>query len=133
MTSVSGAGAGAGEAMTMAQHPLDPLAGDEFRRTAEILRREQLVTDAWRFASIALVEPTKAQMRAWTPGVHLPRQALAVVWSREDNQTYEAVVDLDQDSVASWTHVPGVVPNFTVDELYECDETMRRHPEVIAA
>jgi len=119
--------------MGMAQHPLEPLAAEEFRRTVEVLRREQKVTDAWRFASIALVEPEKAQMKAWRPGDQIPRRALAVVWSREDNQTYEAVVDLDQDSVASWTHVPDAVPNFTVDELYECDETMRSHPEVIAA
>jgi primary-amine oxidase len=117
----------------MAAHPLEPLGAEEFRRTAEILRGEQKVTDAYRFASIELVEPAKAQMKAWRPGDHLARQARAVVWSRDDNQTYEAVVDLDEASVASWTHVPGVVPNFTVDELYECDETMRRHPEVVAA
>src|SRR5215467_13593232 len=100
--------------MTMAQHPLEPLGAEEFRRTAEVLRREQRVSDAWRFASIELVEPAKARMKAWTPGDHLPREARAVVWSREDNQTYEAVVDLDHDSVSSWSHIPGVVPNFTV-------------------
>src|SRR5262245_31831650 len=119
--------------MSVAQHPLEPLAADEFRRTVGVLRREGRVTDAWRFASISLVEPAKAQMKSWKPGAHLPRHVLAVVWSREDNQTYEAVVDLDNELVASWTHVPGAVPNFTVDELYECDETMRSHPEVIAA
>jgi primary-amine oxidase len=117
----------------MAQHPLEPLGADEFRRTAQILRHEGRVTDSWRFASIELVEPPKVAMKAWRPGDRLPRQALAVVWSREDNETFEAVVDLEQDSVVSWTHVPGVTPNFTVDELYECDETMRQHPDVIAA
>jgi primary-amine oxidase len=117
----------------MAAHPLEPLSADEFRSTAEILRREHKVTEVHRFASIEAVEPPKAQMRAWRPGDHVPRQARAVVWSRQDNQTHEAVVDLGAESVVSWTHVPGVVPNFTVDELYECDETMKKHPEVVAA
>ncbi len=38
----------------MAKHPLEPLDADEFRRTAEVLRRDQGVTDSWRFASIEL-------------------------------------------------------------------------------
>ena len=33
----------------------------------------------------------------------------------------------------SWTHVPGVTPNFTVDEFHEVDEAMHPHPEVLAA
>src|SRR5262249_15625266 len=119
--------------MSVARHPLEPLAADEFRRTVDVLRRDGRVTDAWRFASITLVEPAKTHMKSWQPGDQLTRNVLAVVWSREDNQTYEAVVDLDEETVASWTHVPDVVPNFTVDELHECDETMRRHPSVIAA
>src|SRR5262245_18730316 len=83
---------------TMADHPREPLTAGEFRRTSQILRRESHVTDSWRFASIELVEPAKSQLKAWSPGDHLARRALAVVWSREDNQAYEAVVDLDQDS-----------------------------------
>ena len=43
----------------MAQHPLEPLSADEFRQTASILRREGLVGDTFRFASIELKEPPK--------------------------------------------------------------------------
>ncbi len=45
----------------MTQHPLEPLSADEFRRTAEILRRDRHVTDTFRFASIELMEPGKQQ------------------------------------------------------------------------
>ena len=72
-------------------------------------------------------------MKAWRPGHPVPRQSLAVLWNRADNQTFEGVVDLTGDAVVSWTHVPDVTPHFTVDEYHEVDEAMRAHPEVIAA
>ena len=114
-------------------HPLEPLDADEFRRTAAILRRDRDVTDSWRFASIELKEPSKAEVRTWKAGDPVGRTSLAVLWNRQDNQAYEAVVDLTGDAVASWTHVPDVCPNFTVDEWHECDEKMREHPDVVAA
>ncbi len=117
----------------MAQHPLEPLSGDEFRQTADILRRDQDVTDSWRFASIELKEPPKAKVKGWAPGDPVGRRSLAVLWNRADNQAYEAVVDLVGDAVVSWTHLPGVCPNFTVDEWHDCDEAMRANPDVIAA
>ncbi len=117
----------------MAQHPLEPLDESEFRQVAAALRRDQSLSPSWRFASIELVEPPKAEVKAWTPGDPVRRTAFAVVWNRDDNQTWEGVVDLDDDTVVSWTHVPGVTPHFTVDEYHEVDEAMRAHPDVVAA
>jgi primary-amine oxidase len=117
----------------MAQHPLEPLDEAEFRQTTALLRRERSLSEAWRFASIELVEPPKPEVKAWRPGDPVPRKALAVLWNREDNQTWEGVVDLTADTLASWTHVPGVTPHFTTDEYHEVDEAMRAHPDVIAA
>ena len=95
----------------MAHHPLEPLSEDEFRQTAAVLRRDQGLTESWRFASIELQEPPKAD------GEGLARRAtrsrarrFAVLWNRADNQTWEGVVDLTGDAVVSWTHVPGVTP-----------------------
>ena len=64
----------------MAQHPLEPLSADEFRQTAAILRREGHVGDSFRFASIELKEPPKAEVKAWRPGDAVPRTAFAVVF-----------------------------------------------------
>jgi len=116
----------------MVAHPLDPLSPTEFQRTAAILRRDQEVTDLWRFASIELKEPTKADVKAWKPGDAVPRRSLSVLWSRDTNQTYEAVVDLIGDRVDSWTHQPGVCPNFTIDEYHDVDHALHEHPEVLA-
>ncbi len=117
----------------MAQHPLEPLDENEFRRTVAILRRDERLSPSWRFAGIELLEPAKGDVQSWRPGDRLPRTSFAVLWNRADNQTWEGVVDLTGDRVVSWKHVPGVTPNFTVDEYHEVDDAMRSHPAVIAA
>jgi len=117
----------------MAQHPLEPLSGDEFRQTASIMRRKGLVRDTFRFASIELKEPPKSKVKAWRPGDAVRRASFAVVFNREDNKTYEATVDLTGDAVVSFEHVPDVTPNFTLDEFHDVDVAMRRHPDVIAS
>jgi len=116
----------------MVAHPLDPLSATEFQSTAAILRRDQRVTDSWRFASIELKEPAKADVKAWRPGDAVPRRSLSVLLNRETNQTYEAVVDLVGDRVDLWTHKPGACPNFTLDEYHDVDHALHEHPEVLA-
>ena len=116
----------------MAAHPLDPLSAAEFQSTATILRRDQGLSDSWRFASIELKEPDKVVVKAWKPGDAVPRRSLSVLWDRQTNQTYEAVVDLVGDRVDSWAHQPGVCPNFTLDEYHDVDHALHEHPEVLA-
>ena len=117
----------------MTEHPLDSLSAEEFRRTAEILRRDGRVSDGWRFTSIELKEPEKAAVKAWRSGDPVPRTSFAVLLDRAENKTYEATVDLTGGTVVSFEHIPGVQPNFTLDEFYEIDAAMRQHPDVIAA
>ena len=45
-------------------HPLDPLTADEIRQAAAIVRRDRGVGEGWRFASIELKEPAKADLPA---------------------------------------------------------------------
>jgi primary-amine oxidase len=116
----------------MAAHPLDPLSAAEFQSTATILRRDQGLSDSWRFASIELREPDKVVVKAWKPGDAVPRRSLSVLWDRQTNQTYEAVVDLVGGRVDSWAHQPGVCPNFTLDEYHDVDHALHEHPEVLA-
>ena len=40
---------------------------------------------------------------------------------------------MPDDTLLAWEPQPGRQPNATVDEWHECDEAMRRHPDVIAA
>jgi len=123
-------------------HPLDPLSSDEFSAVAAVLRREHQVEAApasgsglgWRFASIELVEPSKEELRRFEDGGDVPaRRATAICLDRSANATYKGIVSLSADRVESFDHVPGVQANFTVDEFVECDQLLRKHPDVIAA
>ncbi|OWM09623.1 tyramine oxidase [Mycolicibacterium peregrinum] len=115
-------------------YPLDPLSADEFRAVAAILRRERGVGAGWRVASVELVEPSKAELAAFDGGGAAPaRRAAVICLERAANATYKGVVSLTDDRVENFDHVPGVQANFTVDEFVECDEVLRRHPDVIAA
>jgi primary-amine oxidase len=117
----------------MAAHPLDPLSPTEYQNTAAILRRDQGISDSWRFASIELKEPAKTDVKAWRPGEEVPRRSFSVLWNKTTNQTFEAVVDLVTETVESWTHIPDVCPNFTVDEYHDVDHVLNEHQDVIAA
>ncbi|MDR2321559.1 MAG: primary-amine oxidase [Microbacterium sp.] len=114
-------------------HPLDSLTGAEFSATAAVLTREHGIDAGWRYASIILKEPPKAEVKAWREGDPVVRRSLSVLWRKQTNEVYEAVVNLTDDTVESWTHVPGVTPNFTIDEYHDCDHAMKENPEVRAA
>jgi len=112
-------------------HPLDPLSADEIRQAAAIVRRDRAIGDTWRFASIELKEPAKADLQALEAAA--TREALVVCWDRADGQAYRAAVSLTGDEVTSWEHLPGQQPNMTVDEWHECDEMLRAHPALAQA
>jgi primary-amine oxidase len=116
-------------------HPLDPLTAEEISEVAAILRRDRGVEPPlWRFASIELVEPPKAELlKAELPQGRPRREARAVCWNTGDGQAYRAVVSLAGTAVTAWEHLPGQQPNMTVDEWHEADEMLRAHPVLIAA
>jgi len=117
----------------MVAHPLDPLSPTEYQQTAAVLRRDQGVSNAWRFASIELKEPAKIDVKAWRAGDKVPRRSFSVLCNTETNQTYEAaIVDLIAESVESWTHIPDACPNFTIDEYHNVDHALHEHEGVLA-
>ena len=116
------------------RHPLDPLSAEEIRTVAAVLRRERDVArPAWRIAAIELREPATDVVRAHRPGDPVERVARAVVWDTRDGLAYVAVLSVSDETLLAWEPQPGRQPNATVDEWHECDEAMRRHPDVVAA
>ncbi|HSU10966.1 MAG TPA: tyramine oxidase, partial [Pseudonocardia sp.] len=120
-------------------HPLDPLTADEIRQVAALLKRERGVArPQWRIAAIELREPAKKVVRGHEPGDPVERLARAIVWDTSDGLAYVAELSLgdstgSDDTLLAWEPQPDRQPNATVDEWHECDEAMRRHPDVIAA
>lgn len=113
----------------MSFHPLDPPSADEFTAVADLLRSaHQVESPGWRYTSIELVEPSTRSRRstptAWSPSARW----VATVLDGAANATYQGRVSLTSGEVLSWTHIPGVQPNFTVDEWLEADEMLWAHP-----
>ncbi|WP_336669531.1 primary-amine oxidase [Tsukamurella sp. USMM236] len=117
-----------------AAHPLDPLSADEIRAVTALLAREHGVNADWRYASIEMFEPSKAEITAFdTDGTPAERVAVAVLFDRTANRTFKARVSLTSDTVTAFDHIPDVQANVTVDEWDEADQALRAHPDVIAA
>ena len=73
-------------------------------------------------------------MRAFERDGTVPaRRATVICLDRSANATYKSVVSVSDDRIESFDHVPGVQANFTVDEFVECDQVLRKHPDVVAA
>ncbi len=115
-------------------HPLDPLSASELEETARILVAEKHLGDGVRIVSINLQEPEKSVVAQFQPGAPFTRRALAVLLDRKQQAGFEAVVDLTNKSVRSFTRLPaGVQPSIMLDEFSECEQAVRRSPEFQAA
>lgn len=114
-------------------HPLDPLTAEEITAAVRIARSERNLSERVRFASVRLNEPPKELVLNFKPGDAIEREAFLIVLDNTDGTTYEAVVSLSTGKVVSWRHVPGVQPSIMIDEFFECERTVKAHPDFQAA
>jgi primary-amine oxidase len=115
-----------------ASHPLDPLTWDEHWAALEVLRAEGRIDKDSRFNRVALKEPDKAFVLAWTPGRPLARAAEVVV--KQGTAVFTAVVDLERRRVVSWTARPGVQATWLEEEFSdEVVQAVRARPEFLEA
>ena len=96
-------------------HPLDGLTAQEYWRVYEALKGSGQLDESARFSGILLHAPPKTEVLAWKPGDPFRREALAIL--RQQRKTYEAVVDIRQQKVISWTEIPGVQAGLTLEEI----------------
>ncbi|MBO9532007.1 MAG: primary-amine oxidase [Solirubrobacteraceae bacterium] len=114
-------------------HPLEPLTGEEFVAATAILRRETGLGPAARMTFISLKEPAKDVIRAWEPGVEVPREAHIVYRNIEDRSTNVAVVSLTDDTLLSNEVKEGVQAALTGEEFEYIESTCKAHPDWQAA
>ena len=120
------------------QHPLEPLTAEEVATAVAIVRSDRSSFDSpmgasFRFPCVTLNEPPKSAVINFKPGDVIEREAFLILLDNATGKTYEAIVSLTQGKVASWTHIPDVQPNIMADELAECEQAVKQHPEFIAA
>jgi primary-amine oxidase len=90
------------------QHPMDALTPDEITRVVKIMRDAKLADDATLYPAITLHEMPKADVLSWKHGDPILRQAFVV--TRENRETSESIVDIDNGTVLSHKVGPGVQP-----------------------
>jgi primary-amine oxidase len=114
-------------------HPLDPLTRDEINAAAQVLKDAGKVTDKSRFSTVVLSEPPKAEVLAFRPGGEARREAFAVVYEREANKTFEAVVDVKGKRLVSWKEIPGAQPPMLIEDVLIMQSVLRGDPQWQAA
>ena len=83
----------------MTSHPLDRLTADEIARNRTILDKAGLVGGTTRFPLVMLVEPSKRDVLAWSPGDTLDRQVRTTLLDRSTGAVEEVVVSLTHEEV----------------------------------
>jgi primary-amine oxidase len=108
-------------------HPLDPLTAEELASTIETLRSAGKLGPRARIVIIRLSEPPKQAVREFAPGDPIDREAFAVAYDAEAGETAEAIVAPASGELRSWTPVPDVQPQVTLDEFGEAIAAVRAH------
>jgi primary-amine oxidase len=112
-------------------HPLDPLSFDEYWTILQVLEREGRHDESTVFYNVTLLEPDKADVWGYTGEVGLTRSAKAVIG--HDGVTAEAIVDLTGQRLSKWNVLEGVQPNWLGYEFVALADTIKQHPDFIAA
>ena len=114
-------------AATAAANPLDPLTADEIQRTFVTIKTAKNLAPATFLPIVKLSEPPKSFMQGWSPGQAFPRKAFANVFDRNANTLYEAVVDLNTNTLDSWTQKAGAQPAVYFEEYADADALVRAY------
>jgi primary-amine oxidase len=112
-------------------HPLDPLSFQEYWAVLETMRDAGRLNDDTRFSIVHLRQPAKDVVWSWSEGREFPREAFAVV--RQGAEAFEAVVDVKQRRIMSWTKLDGVQPNWLGQEFGAMVSEVKKHPDFISA
>lgn len=90
-------------------HPLTPLSADEIRATRRIVAEHDLLGDSVRFVFVALEEPHKKVVQAFTTGDPIDRQARVLLLDRATGHGSDLVVSVTQNKILSAENVDAAV------------------------
>jgi primary-amine oxidase len=117
---------------TEVNHPLAALTAGEIAAAVALVQGDSTFTEETRFAYIGLVEPTREQVRAWSPGLPVERRVRLMLVMDPSDRVVEAVASLDTGKV-SMTEVPGVRPGLLFEESFAAIVAVQASPEWQAA
>lgn len=82
-------------------HPLDPLSANEIMRAFSVIEGSSQFGRGIYFPIVALREPPKSDVLAWSAGQPFSRRAFVNVYDPQANVLYEVVVDLGAGTIDS--------------------------------
>ncbi|MCA0432436.1 MAG: primary-amine oxidase [Proteobacteria bacterium] len=113
----------------MTSHPLDPLNAVEIAAAAELVRSKGgLSPEAW-FETIALHEPSKAELGAGKSR----RQAFVCCYDPASGETWFGIADLANNALIDWHHAAGMQARIVTDEFVLCGEMAKQDPRFVEA
>lgn len=114
-------------------HPLEPLTAQEITTAVNLLKQKKSLTENARFPNLSLHEPDKQAVLDFQVGDKITREAFVVVLEPKQNKTYEAIVNLNNQTIVSWKEIANVQPAI-LDEEYELlDQLAKADPRWQAA
>ncbi|TIX28304.1 MAG: primary-amine oxidase [Mesorhizobium sp.] len=114
-------------------HPLQPLTPQEIRQAAVIVRTCAPYGNDTRFETIELMEPDKATVSAFSPGVAIERKARVNVFSAAIVSVTSLIVCLDTETILSRKDFPGRRPMIQLEQFLGIEGIVRTDPAFIAA
>ena len=115
-------------------HPLEPLNAEEVAHAVRLVKGVPEFSSFTRIISISLREPLKQEVNSWTPDSNVGRRARAVCFDNDRNRALLLDLDLIRNRVDS-VHEgpPGAQPTMSIDEQIECEQTVLKSPQFLAA
>lgn len=92
------------------RHPLDPLTKNELEDCVALFKNEGKLGKNISLVSLTALEPSKELVLDWKEGDPIARNAIAVLYSIDKNETYELVVNVSEKKIVSETLKKGVQP-----------------------
>lgn len=116
-------------------HPLEPLSAEEITAAVSIVRSKRQLGPLVRFVSVTLHEPAPEVALNYKPDDPVTREAFMVLLDKsgKSSATYEAIVNITENNVVSWRHIPGVQPSIMLEEFFAAETAIKAHPEFQAA
>jgi len=114
-------------------HPLQPLTRDEIQTAVSIVRKAPPYGPDTRFETIQLLEPSKAEVRAFRSGPKFERRARVNVFSAAKVSVTKMVVSLTSGEILSQEVCPGKRPMIQLEQFLAIEGIVRANPDFIAA
>ena len=115
-------------------HPLEPLTPEEIVAAGDIVKADMAGGEGeLRFETIELMEPPKAEVRAFKPGDPIVRRARVHVYRTGRVGVWRLILSLSDDRIVSKEELPTARPMIQLEEFLEIEGAVKSDPRFIEA